>query len=367
MLPYFLLLLISAVFPMVFYKSGTISLGREVQDVWDKKRNKATIALFFLGLFILLALRDFSVGKDLETYKSIFERCIYTSFEHLSDMQWESGYTFFCKVFSLISKNYRFFLIVVAAVTIIPIYKLYSKETRYSFLLIVLFINMPCFLMLFSGLRQAIAISVGVLAYMAIENRKFFLSFFLILIAVSFHVSAVMLFLLYPAYRFKIKTKHLIWIVPVLIGFWFFRIPILTLIISVLPGKYIDSYGEVQHTSAFGMLLLFLMFAIFSFVVLDEEKMSKKDFFLRNILLVSTVAQFFVPIHGLVQRASYYFLIFVPVSILSVVKAPKRILQGVSSLAVLVLTIFFLLYFFYNAMVSTDNLLDVFPYKFFWE
>ena len=366
MLPYLLLLFVSAVFPLICYKNSTISFDGEEHNVLNEKRNKMTVTLFFFGLFILLALRDISVGTDLKTYKRIFESCIYTSFENLSNMQWERGYTFFCKALSLISKDYRFFLIVVAVITIIPIYKLYSKEKRYPFLILILFVNMPCFLMMFSGLRQAIAISIGVLVYMAIENRKFFLSFLLILLAVSFHVSAVALFLFYPAYHFQIRTKHLIWIVPALIGVWCFRISILTSIFSVLPAKYIEFYGEVQQTGAYGMMILFLIFSIFSFVVLDENKMTKKDFFMRNFLLISTVAQFFVPIHGLVQRASYYFLIFVPTSILSVVKAPKRMLKDISNFAVIVLSAFFLFYFFCNAMFSKDNLLDVFPYKFFW-
>ena len=114
------------------------------------------------------------------------------------------------------------------------------------------------------------------------------------------------------------------------------------------------------------MMVLFLVFTVFSFVILDEETMTMKDYHLRNIMLIATVFQFFVPVHGLVQRASYYFLIFVPVSLISVVQAPKRKLKNVSDLAVVVMLCFFTLYFFYNASFTTDNLLDVFPYKFFW-
>ena len=101
-------------------------------------------------------------------------------------------------------------------------------------------------------------------------------------------------------------------------------------------------------------------------MILDESAMSKKDYFMRNVLLIATVFQFFVPIHGLIQRASYYFLIFVPISITRVVKAPKRYLKSISDFAVVVMAFFFSIYFFINASFSTDNLLDVFPYKFFW-
>lgn len=366
MLPYFLLLSISAILPLFVYQSRGLRLYRDYSVIM-KKRNALTISVFFVGLFVLLSLRDFSVGKDLITYKSIFESCIVTPFKELSNTQWEIGYTFYNKIFSLISDNYRAFLIFTSIIILIPIYMLFIKESRYGFLLIVLFINMPCFLMIFSGLRQAIAISIGILVYIALEKRKIVVSVFLIILAGSFHISAFILFLIYPIYFSRIKVRHLLYIVPSMIVIYIFRIPILTLMIKFMPSHYVEFYGEVHHTGAIGMMILFLVFLVFSFVVLDEDIMSKRDYFMRNVLLVATVFQFFVPIHGLIQRASYYFLIFVPISILSVVQAPKRRLKNISNVAVIVMGCFFFLYFFYNAFFSSDNLLDVFPYKFFWE
>lgn len=365
MLPYFLLLFFTAILPLVFYPSGRVASGYNYSYV-VQKRNKMTITIFFVGLFILLSLRDITVGKDLYTYKSIYEICYNNPFENLSRMQWELGYTIYNKLISFISKEYRFFLIVTAFIILKPIYKLYSKEKKYSFLLIVLFINMPCFLMIFSGLRQAIAISIGVLVYMAIENKKNIWGMLLIFLAISFHTSAFVLFLIYPAFFLRIKAKHLLYIVPTLIFIYIFRVPIFTFIIGLMPSKYIEFYGEMQQTGAFGMMILFFVFLTFSFVILDESVMSDKDYFMRNILLIATMFQLFVPIHGLIQRASYYFFIFVPVSILSIVQAPKRRLKNISNAAVVVMGGFFTLYFFYTAFFSTDNLLDVFPYKFFW-
>ena len=365
MLPYFLLLLISIVFPLFFYQLGSFN-SVDDENILIERRNRMTIILFFVGLFILLALRDITVGKDLREYKLIFEKCSRSSLNGLSNMAWETGYTIYNKLVSLISKDYRFFLIITALIILVPIYKLYSKEEKYSPLLIVLFINMPCFLMIFSGLRQAMAFSVGILAYMAIENKKYLLSVLLVLLAINFHFSAFVLILLYPAFFLEIKAKHLLGIVPVLLGVYIFRVPILTFIINLMPKRYMEFYGKIELTGAVGMMILFLIFSVFSFVVLDEEIMSKRDYFMRNILLIATVIQLFVPIHELIQRASYYFLIFVPVSILSIVQAPKKRWKNVSDTAVIVMGCFFTLYFFYTAFFSTDNLLDVFPYKFFW-
>lgn len=365
MIPYFLLLFVPMILPLILYRPiGNISYCGACE--LSQRRNKTTIILFFVVFFILLAMRDLTVGKDLAEYQTIFERCEDSSFSNLLDLQWELGYTGYNKIISSIYPNYRFFLIVTSFVTVFPIYKLYAREKKYSVLAILLFVNLPCFLMAFSGLRQAIAISIGVLAYMSLEKKNYVLSVALILLAVSFHISAFVLVLIYPAFFFKIKAKHLLFLVPVIIAIYIWRVPLILFVIQMLPSHYIEFYGEIQQTGAVGMMILFLIFSVFAFVVLDEKAMSKRDYFMRNVLLIATVFQFFVPIHGLVQRASYYFFIFVPISILSVVQAPKKHLKNISDVAVLVMGCFFALYFFYNAYFSTDNLLDVFPYKFFW-
>lgn len=365
MFPYFLLLFISTVCPLLFYQTqgGVLVFG---DDQITRKRNKMTLILFFAGLFVLLALRDITVGKDLNEYKVIFERCYRSSFDELINLKWELGYTVYNKIIAYVSKDYRFFLIVTAALTLIPIYKLYSQETKYSFLLIVLFVNMPCFLMIFSGLRQAIATSIGIFVFMAMEKKKYILSALLILLASLFHLSAWVLLLLYPAFFIKIKVKHLLFVLPSMLAIYAFRIPLLAALITLMPDQYTEFYGEIGNTGAIGMMILFLIFSIFAFAVLDEECISKETYFLRNILLIATIFQFFVPIHGLVQRMSYYFLVFVPVAILRIVQTPRKIMKNVSDAAVIVMSCFFALYFFYNGVFSTDNLLDVFPYKFFW-
>ena len=365
MIPYLLLLLIPAVFPLFAYRPKVMMSLAGYNELVEK-RNQMTLIMFFAGFFALLALRDFSVGADLVTYRQIFENCQMTSFGNLSEMQWELGYTIYNKLVSMISENFRVFLIVTALIVLLPIYFLYSKERRYALLSILLFINMPCFLMIFSGLRQAIAISIGVLIYLMLENKKYVLSALLFAVAVFFHSSAIVLALTYVAFFVKIKTKHLYYILPVALGIYIWRVPLFYFILDFLPSRYVEFYSDLQQTGAIGMLILFLIFCAFSFVILDEDAMSKRDYFLRNMLLISTLFQIFVPIHGWVQRASYYFLIFVPIAIVSVVQAPKRYLKNISDLAVVVMGCFFALYFFYNAAYSTDNLLDVFPYQFFW-
>ena len=67
MLPYFLLLFVSAVMPGILYRPKPLISKNGYLDM-VKKRNKLTQGLFFGGFFMLLALRGFSVGTDIRTY-----------------------------------------------------------------------------------------------------------------------------------------------------------------------------------------------------------------------------------------------------------------------------------------------------------
>ena len=127
MFPYFLLLFISTVCPLLFYQTqgGVLVFG---DDQITRKRNKMTLILFFAGLFVLLALPDISVGIDLVEYKSIFETCSTLSFKQLPSLRWEIGYAVYNKLMSLISKDFRFFLIITALLTLIP----YISSTRWA-------------------------------------------------------------------------------------------------------------------------------------------------------------------------------------------------------------------------------------------
>ena len=140
MLPYFLLLLISAVAPLLIYHAkGVVSVG-DYRYI-AKNRSRATVILFFIGLFALLSLRDLSVGSDLGEYEKIFERCYGTPFEFLSEMRWELGYTVYNKLISVIARDYRLLLVITALISLLPLCILYSKENKYGLLMIILFIH----------------------------------------------------------------------------------------------------------------------------------------------------------------------------------------------------------------------------------
>jgi hypothetical protein len=113
------------------------------------------------------------------------------------------------------------------------------------------------------------------------------------------------------------------------------------------------------------MLILFAIFGVFAFVIPDEAQMDKETIGLRNLLLLAIVLQMFVPLHNLAMRMNYYYIIFIPLLIPKIIKCSSARWNQVAVAARYILMLYLLIYFFDHA--PSGNILDTFPYRFFWE
>ncbi len=337
-------------------------IGKKAKNI--KANNAIAIQLFFIILFILLACRADDVGIDLPGYKYIFSTSSNYSWPRLFGRDIEVGYIILNKLVSLVTNDFQWFLAVVAALTLFPIAKIYSEDGDYSTIKILLFVNMSIFPMLFSGLRQSLAFAMGMLAYECVKNKKIIWFLLMVFMAYLFHRSAFVLLALYPVYYMRLKRKHLFVIIPVMLMIFIFNGPIF----MTLARLSSDILGEakISNNDSYMMILLFILFSIFSFVIPDEEKMDDETIGLRNILLLATCMQFFVPLHSLAMRINYYFIIFIPILIPKILKVAQPSLKGVADIANVVLCLFFAGYFIYLAS-NGENALNIYPYISFWE
>lgn len=352
MFPYFLLVGIPFIINM-FY------LGNR-----DKRKNQFLIVVFFVLYFLLLALRSEKIGIDLTNYKTIYIIFGKSSWDKIfrGTEEIEIGFAVLCKLVYLTNANFHTFMIVVAAIEIIPLAILYRNEVENSFLSIVLFLNIGIFSMLFSGLRQSIAVSLGVIAFLLLKKRKFILFILVVLLATTFHTSAFMLLFMLPLYYLRITKKWLIIVVPLVVLTMVFNSQIFSAIAKLLPERY-DSY-KIEKTGAFAMLLMYGLFAVYAFVISDEDNIDSDTLGLRNFLLFSIILQIFASVSSIAMRMNYYYIIFIPLLVPKVIKNSKNAFLKVNSYAEVIMTLFFMFYFFYNAYLGAD-VLQIYPYEFF--
>lgn len=354
---FYALILIPALFSVLYYFYQ--------EDIY----RKISIASFFVILFFTLSLRHVTVGTDLRNYLNMFHtfgNLPWRTFLGAEGLKGEVGYRFLNKVLYSLTKDYQFFLTVVAFITLFPIAKLYFDESKSPLLTLVIFVSMSTFVMLFSGLRQAIAISIGVFALYFTRKKRFFEFLAMVALAFSFHHSALILLFIYPVYHLKLNRQSLFIVSPMAALVSVFNRPIFNFLLRFVGERYYDRYGQIREMNAYGMIVLFVLFTIFVFVVEDEDELTDLTKGLRNILILATFLQLFAPIHTVAMRFNYYFIIFIPLLIGNIVKESDKKAKGFATSGAVAINLFFVSYYYYQ--IGLGKLaLNVLPYKFFWQ
>ena len=354
MLPFLVLMAV----PFLYQHIGTHQFNYE-------KKNRTAITIFFVLLTVLLMFRHKTVGIDTSSYLTFFTRYARATWTSLFGMSTEFGFTYLCKVISLISREPQTLLIVTAILGVAMIYPTYRRLSIDPTLTIVLFTSMATFAMSFSGIRQTLAIGLGVLAYECTRRRKLVLFILVVALAITFHNSAFVLLLMYPIYHARITKNWLLLVVP-LMGFVFLFNEQIFGFMSMLLMRFTDYDVTMSATGAYASLFLFALFAVYAYLVPDESWMDEEAIGLRNLLLLSLALQMFAPLHTLAMRMNYYFIIFIPLLMPKIVYYRSERWAQVAVVGRHIMVIFFFLYFFMNASPPVANL-HMIPYHFFWE
>ena len=367
MIPYVLLMFMPLfISSFITHYKCKYTIGYEKKE--EVLKQNCVLPVFFVMLLLLLALRDETIGRDLTNYKYYFEKISLLNKEDIFEFDLDILYTSLNWGVSRFTDDFQVFLAVVALITTIPIATVYSEDSEHSFLKTVLFMNMSTFIMMFSGLRQAIAISIGFIAYRYVKKQKPILFIIFVLIAWGFHHSAFMLFFFYPLYHFSFKKKHLWFVVPIIICVFVFNKQVFMMVTNLIDS---DKYSsEISSTGAYTMIILFIVFAFFSYVIPDEKIMDKETLGLRNFLLLAVLLQCFSPIHTIAMRMNYYYIIFIPILIPQIITYAKVELKEIAYLAKVILVLFFVSYYLFNTYNSCQtgiSALDTYPYVPFWK
>ena len=369
MLAYLILLIIPFLFSFVAKRRKRAKLYFGTGEVVS--HNNLSISTFFIMLWTLLACRSIEVGVDLSNYNLFFKK--YSKYDFVQafngDLEPLFGILNWC--IAQITSNFQVYLAIVAAITILPIVSLYKQDRRHSYLKIALFVNMSVFVMLFSGIRQAIAMSIGLIVFHFVKKRRILLFLIMVFVAIGVHASAFILFAMYPVYYLRLKKKHLYIIVPLIAIVFIFNRPIFTVLLSVmtlLNAGYAD-YASLSDTGAITMIILFVAFTLFAYILPDDQKTDDEFIGMRNYLLLATLLQCFAPLHSIAMRMNYYYILFVPMVVPMALNYTEHKYKQVAKLAEIVMCVFFTLYFWYTAYTGclTDGgSLNTYPYIPFW-
>lgn len=330
----------------------------------EEYKNKYVNLSIFILLFMLFALRHQSMGIDLHYlsdygYLGSFEKLSSYSWKEIitleSHQNYEKGYILLNKLIGSISTNRQFFIAVIAFLSLLPISIFIRKKSTTPAFSYIIYIGIPSFLLLFSGLRQDLAIGICALSYIFIEDKKPIKFIITVLIASLFHVSALVFLVAYPLYHLKINNTLRVASIGMIGVVYLLRYPIFNIISTMFNKDFDADYNN-------SYVLLAVLSLVYMFGVALGNRSERQNGYM-NIFYVACVCQVFGSISSMVTRAGYYFLLALIILLPSLVEDVKDVqTREVMKTVTIYCFIAFGLFNLYTSSWAMAN-----PYIFFWK
>ena len=267
----------------MFYLVLTVGLLLAVVN--DKKMISL---LIFTSIISLLAFLRYGIGADYFSYELLYYYINESPFKEFfaESAHGEIGFRLFGSVLKGVGVPYQLYLIIIATINIIFVWKLVKKYSLNPTLSLVIYFAFFYFVWTFSGLRQGLTLVIGMYYLLeAIEKNKT-LKIILVCLALSLiHASALVLIFFYFITKINFNKKQLMLLA--IIGFLLSFLP-LNLILTYLTwipiieniSPYASYAGGLNSLDFAGIIRILLL--IFVFVYYDSY--SSKNFMNKKIL-----------------------------------------------------------------------------------
>ena len=246
-----------------------------------KRDDKRVICIIFgLELILISALRMSTVGADLQNYLVRFDVIAETPWNNLNILNelwgFEYGFLLLNKIISIFTNDSRILIYVTSFFINFSfsyfIYK-YSEKPYLSFYLFVAFNFFGTSLNL---VRLFLAGSILLYSIKYLEEKKLAKFVLIVLLATTFHSSALIFIFAYFLKDFKLNEKF--YFIMAIIGgiFLLFGDSILTIMLKYGSSFYYDRYGE-NVGSGDGLMFLIFLVILLIFIIFTSFQGKKID------------------------------------------------------------------------------------------
>ena len=305
LIPYYLF------FSFIFLLYGNMKTRTSI--LLAKKTNKVTyLYLVMIALWILIGMRDILYGRDTLGYVMDFKGA--NGFDFAGST--EPGYMLFIYIFHAITDNYHIFLMAASLSTIVAMYKImkqYFSDSYEIIAAICIYTLLGILAFNMAALRQTIAVSCGIIAFMYATKGK--LKHFLLCVAIAytFHNSAFILLLLYPLQYINTKRFGLIGVAVLFTIGVVAPGTVVPFLQTYLPmedrfSQYGTSYESSQNYTGFLLQLILVLVAYFRRDYIQLDSKTKNLFF--NCAYIGLGVQSLTGSLAELYRVSFYFCIF---------------------------------------------------------
>ena len=332
-----------------------------------------------ISLVMFSTFKAFSVGMDMSEYRKFYrlwETGELRLFVDTLGNKLELGYCALNSILVLIGADFRVLLFLISLFVSISMVLFVNKLSSNKIMSVLLYVMLGTFAQSLSVLRQIIAVAFLMLAIIKLIDKKWGWAIALILIACTFHISAILCLVVVPL-RF-IKPK--LWLVGGMfsiaivgsIAFPYFLKLLERFTVLDFYTKYYIVYANLRGASnllnilySVAIIVLFtvLYIARFKWLKLDEKDIKIYDFFLLLFMFVPLfrIIGFIAEMPELFNRFNMYFFIALMILIPLFVKGLKFNinLYKVANISVYIIAICYMIYLY-----AIKNTCGVYPFVF---
>ena len=301
---------IAAIFPLaMWFLNDYLTRGDRLDEQQKRKiKYRLTIAAI-LPMFLLFVLRYKYVGADTIGYVRFFEseirRYSWAELFNQELMRTEIGYRLYVKLISLLTKNYTVYFLINGLIIFGTLLHFSKKYTENPFVFSFLFMTLGTYNFVETGLRQALAMMLCLWAVDFIQKKKLIPFVLIVLVATSFHKSA-MVFLLMYLLAFITKLDWMLIIYALVAAVLFVNFAAFQNFFNELLGY---EYGVEETGNGAIFMLLVLVLCAFSILVLynKTQEMKGKELMV-HFALMSVVFWLLRMVSRTAERISIYYM-----------------------------------------------------------
>lgn len=337
-----------------------------VKQIWADSAvaKKKFMIVAGVATWIVMGLRSPQVGQDLASYTYGWDSVLLRSWASIYEdglMNFETGFSMLMKSVQLISSDFQVFIAVSAAIFVYLIFNTIYKYSSNAFLSVIIFLCFGIFIVSFSAMRQGLAVAVTFYSIRYIIDKKPIKFVLAVLLASTFHKSAIIFILAWFARMFVMGPGLAVGISAVYMALVMPFLRVLTpIIVAFFFGEGYETYTQNKTGGAITMFIVYLVVFILSyFVKAPNDKLLS---LLRNIALFATLFQSLGSISvGTMTRIGYYYSVFFCLFIPQIMKYFRQSERMIFTSLAVILFIFF----FYLTTHSFG--FGTVPYHFFFE
>ncbi|MCI7500207.1 MAG: EpsG family protein [Oscillospiraceae bacterium] len=298
------------------------------------KKNIIYVSIIF-GYMFLMSVFRYGIGNDFYTYRTVFYNYCTSDLSltrRFLSSDFEPGYTALMEIARLLGGDYFVLTVIVALLILLPAAFIIAKYSKMPWLSCWLYLTVTFFYNSLNFTRQSLAVSVILLSWKFIKEKKHWAVILIALAASLFHLSALVFIPIYLLSLIKPSVKLYGIIGAAAVAVYIFSQTILEFVL----GKFLSSYAHYLDTVFLKVGLspvylvipaVFAVLAIAAYLTGWKDKSSESGL-LCNMLFYNLLIWLFITKHFILERFTLPIYIFIILSVPEMIEHFKEIRFG---------------------------------------